>query len=105
MYMYVHHDLCNSYIYAKMDSDCEVVRFAPTKFDGELLEVTALVVPLISQSLCFQQFSKFEERYSHLDGLELADLADTHDCLKVELLIELDYYWNFVTGEVRKGAN
>ena len=89
----------------KTDSDCKVIRFGPKKVDGELLEVTALVVPLISKSLSWQLFSKFGECYHHLAGLQLADSADTHDCLEVELLIELNYYWNLVTEDVRNGAS
>ena len=89
----------------KTDSDSKDIRFGRKKVDGELLEVTALAEPLISQSLSCQLFSKFGEHYRHLADLQLADSADTHDCLEVELLIELNYYWNLVTGEVRNGAN
>ena len=90
---------------SKTDSDCEVVKFGLETIDGELLELTALVVPLICPQLTCQSISRSGERYPHLAGLQLADSANAHDCLEVDLLIGSDYYWSLVTGGMRKGAN
>ena len=40
--------------------------------------------------------------YAHLEGLELAD-EPCNSGSSIDLLIGLDYYWNFVTGEMKRG--
>ena len=42
--------------------------------------------------------------YTHLSDLELADFSGGPDTAAIELLIGSDFYWKFVTGEVRRGS-
>lgn len=40
------------------------------------------------------------ERYPYLNDIDLADSPSDSSHLQPEILIGLDYYWNFVTGEI-----
>ena len=42
--------------------------------------------------------------YTHLSDLELADFSGGPDTAAIDLLIGSDFYWKFVTGEVRRGS-
>ena len=42
--------------------------------------------------------------YTHLSDLELADFSGGPDTAAIDLLIGSDFYWQFVTGEVRRGS-
>ena len=61
------------------------------------MRIQALVVPVICNPLTSQPISHTKETYDHLVELELVDSANAEDCL------EVDVYWNLVTGEVRRG--
>ena len=86
------------------DSTCDVVDFGLESTDDEPL-MTALVVPLICNPLTTQPISESGKSYPHLAGLDLADSADVHDCLEVDLLIGSDLYWSLVTGRVEREVN
>ena len=73
--------------------------------DGETLKVTALVVPLICNPLTSQPVNYSKDHYKHLVGIELVDSADIGDVLEVNMLIGSDFYWNLVTGRVRRGRS
>ena len=44
------------------------------------------------------------KEYAHLSGLELADCSGGTDAGEIDVLIESDFYWKFVTGKVRRGS-
>ena len=69
----------------------------------EPIFVEALVIPEICNSLT-NQCSKtvIQENYPHLQGLRFADFSN-FETKRIELLIGLDHYYNFVSGNVRKG--
>ena len=68
------------------------------------MEIQALVVPLICESLSSQPIAECRD-YEHLADLNLADFANASDSLEVDLLIGSDLYWNLVTGRVRRGKD
>lgn len=72
---------------------------------GEIIAVTALVVPHICEPLTRQPTRASCEQFHHLRDLKLADPADPDDLLNVDLLIGSDHYWRLVTGRVRWGRN
>ena len=71
--------------------------------EGDMLRITALVVPLICNPLASQPIDSSAETYEHLIGLKLADSAEASDVLEVDLLIGSDSYWEIVTGQVVRG--
>ena len=69
----------------------------------EQILVEALVIPEICNSLT-NQCSKtvIQENYPHLQGLRFVDFSN-FETKRIELLIGLDHYYNFVSGNVRLG--
>ena len=61
-------------------------------------------MPHICEPPTAQPFDKCLELYPHISGLHLADdpLNETH---QMDMLIGSDFYWNFMTGEVARGAD
>ena len=62
------------------------------------ITIAALTFPVI----CSPLPAKVCTSYAHLDGLELADEPCSSGG-SIDLLIGSDYYWNFVTGETKRG--
>ena len=62
------------------------------------ITISALTFPVI----CSPLPAKVSTSYAHLDGLELADEPCSSGS-SIDLLIGSDYYWNFVTGETKRG--
>ena len=72
---------------------------------GPDAELTLLTVPFICEPLSVQPISLCQDMYSHLSCLELADASDGSAPLEVDLLIGSDYYWQQLTGEIRRGED
>ena len=85
---------------------CEVVKILVVTRDGASQELDLFVVPSICQPLESQPIDMCITRYQHLPDLDLhiADSPDDEMPLEIDLLISLNSYWNFVTGEVRRGG-
>ena len=66
---------------------CEVVQLGLSTKNGEILRLTALVIPFICNSLTSQPISYSQECYAHLMGLESADSSKAEDVLEVDVLI------------------
>lgn len=67
--------------------------------------IEALCVPSICSPLSNQSSHKAKYTHSHLSNLSLADEGvDELEC-NVELLIGLDYYHSFFSGQMRKGES
>ena len=89
----------------KSVKECEVVKVGlETKGEGTL-QLNALVVPFICDSLTSQPTCESSETYRHLDGLELADPVPTGVTLQVDMLVGSDHYWRIVTGRTRRGTS
>lgn len=73
--------------------------------NGTMKRLTLFTVPMICEPIAGQPISFCRNDFSHLAGIELADSADGHEGLKVDLLIGSDHYWDLVTGDVRRGTS
>ena len=62
-------------------------------------------MPHICEHLACQPISICKEGHDHFKGLELADAFDSHSELCVDVLIGIYLYWEFVTGETRRGSD
>ncbi|KAK3703030.1 hypothetical protein QZH41_006695 [Actinostola sp. cb2023] len=65
--------------------------------------VNAYSVPTICSPLSNQAVQLAVNNYPHLRGLELADIPSNSDNVEIDVLIGADYYWNFVTGAIKRG--
>jgi len=80
---------------------CKLVRFELSKPGlTEHLSVTAISFPTICSTLPLATVTR---EYNHLSGLELADYSGEVDAGVIDILIGSDFYWKFVTGELRRG--
>ena len=64
--------------------------------------VEAICSPVICAYLTNQNCRFVSKRYSHLQGLNLADKSPDGS-KTIEILVGLDYYFEFITGEIVKG--
>ena len=64
--------------------------------------VEAICSPVICADLTNQNCKFLSKRYSHLQGLNLADKSANRS-KTIEILVGLDYYFEFTTGEIVKG--
>ena len=63
-----------------------------------------LTDPIICDPLIHQPVEHIQERFTHLQGLDMADSSTGVDQLKLDVLLGSDLYWKMVTGEVRRGT-
>lgn len=78
---------------------CDVVNLQLRKSEhDDPITISALTFPVI----CSPLPAKVCTSYAHLDGLELADEPCSSGS-STDLLIGSDYYWNFGTGETKRG--
>ena len=64
--------------------------------------VDLFVVPHICEPITYQPLPECVKLFPHLADLELAD-DQIGDSREVDILIGADFYWCFVTGEIRRG--
>ncbi|CAM1310776.1 Uncharacterised protein g5510 [Pycnogonum litorale] len=72
--------------------------------EEEDLKVSVFVVPHICESVKDQNIVKTKRNHDHLCNLKLADYCYDND-LSVDILLGSDFYWNIVTGQVKKGKD
>ena len=78
---------------------CDVVNLRLQKSEhDDPITISALTFPVI----CSPLPAKVHTNYAHLDGLELADEPYSSGNT-IDLLIGSDFYWDFVTGETKRG--
>ncbi|XP_067017985.1 uncharacterized protein [Acropora muricata] len=81
---------------------CDVVQLCVSKAVGGLnLYVDAYDVPSICAPLSQQKIELAQASYEHLSSLELADSSTGEDGMPIDILIGSDFYWQFMTGEIR----
>lgn len=73
-----------------------MLTFKPKK-DG-MICLAACIVPFICEPLTCQRTCESAERYSHLEGLELADPISSDDVLQVDMFVGSDHHWWIVNG-------
>ena len=69
---------------------------------GQLLVL--ITVPPIYQPLTTRLIDSCVSVYPHLTGLDLADSSSGGATMEIGLLIGSDHYWDFATGDVRRGT-
>lgn len=67
--------------------------------DGSDQELKLLTVSMICPPLTAQPIDTCVSQYQHLADLELADPMSEEATMEVDLLMGLNYYWKFTTGE------
>ena len=67
--------------------------------------LTIFTVPNICEPLTPHSLASCREFYPHLRGLELADEFEDIYKLQLDLLIDSDYYWDFITGTILRGSD
>ena len=83
----------------------DVVQLCVAAENGEEVQLSAFVVPLICDPLQRQCFAKAGNTYAHLKGLILADHCTSDNDVVVDILVGSDHYWNFVSGRVIRGKD
>ena len=81
----------------------DVIKIGVVTLEGENQEMELSTVPLVCQPLLSQPIDLCKSAYQHLHDLELADSLTEGEPMEVDLLIGVDYYWRFVTGDTRRG--
>lgn len=76
-----------------------MVRVGLKKDEMTCRELTLLVVPLICGPVRGLSREDLEDNYPRLVELDLADDRRESCCTQPMLLVGLDYYWSFLTGE------
>ena len=84
---------------------CPIVNVAICLKGYPSMFLSLYVMPTICESLVGQPIDTCLENHPHLKRLELADLSTSESSLPEDVLIESDYYWEWVTGGVRKGSS
>ena len=69
------------------------------------MQLSLFVVQMICEPLVSQPVTASAETHHHLTSLDLADCSDGDSPMGVDVLVGSDYYWNLVTGDVRRGNN
>ena len=92
-------------VFGNPDAELKNVYVVNLKVSGlkEQIFVEPLVIPEIWNSLTNQcRKTVIQENYPHLQGLRFADFSN-FETKRIELLIGLEHYYNFVSGNVKKG--
>lgn len=80
---------------------CDLIKVRVQAKHDKDVEITALSFQVICSPL---QIYIQQQQYPHLQELELADMrASEHFSNKVDMLIGLDYYWDVIIGDVKRG--
>ena len=69
---------------------------------NKTINIEAICTPDICDPLTNQNVKAVSTNYNHLKNLKLADSSNT-DTKSVNILIGLDYYYLFVTGDIIRG--
>lgn len=83
----------------------DVVRLCVATDQGEDVELSAFVVPIICDPLQSQSIAEATHTYAHLKGLKLADYGSGEDNVEVDILVGSDQYWSLVSGRVVRGEH
>ena len=89
--------------FGNYDPEPRTVDVVPLKFivDGKAIVIEALSPPYICSDIFDQNVRHASRNYAHLKSIKLADPFDA-DCKKIDMLIELDSYFKFMTGNIRR---
>jgi len=83
----------------------DVVNLCISAENGDDVQLSAFVVPLICDPLQGQSIAQASLTHAHLRGLKLADYCTGDDDVMVDIFIRSDQYWHLVSGRVVRGEN
>ena len=86
-----------------MVQTCDNVQLCVQGVNGLNLYLTANTVHVICAPLQNQCIELSRDNIPHLQGLELADNSFGHSELEIDLLVDADFYWTFITGRIIRG--
>ena len=67
--------------------------------------IEVIVVPTICSPLSGQFIELAKNPYTHLNNIQLRDCNVSNSESQIYVLIGADHYWNFMTGEVKRGSH
>ena len=79
---------------------CRIVKIGVETKEGSHRTMVLLIVPVICEPLTGTSLERSIESYQHLQGLELADSFNDRELIDIDILVGLDNYWDFISGEV-----
>lgn len=82
---------------------CDVVHLAVRTKHGDNQVLEVFVVPHVYDPVTSKAAATCVKMYGHLSQLDLADVTPG-EAMEVDVLIGSTYYWEFVTGETRRGS-
>ena len=90
--------------FGNTNSKCKSVDIVPLNVitSNKTITIEAICTPDICDPLTNQNVKAVSTNYNHLKNLKLADSSNT-DTKSVNILIGLDYYYLFVTGDIIRG--
>ena len=82
---------------------CDLLSVTLQGINGENIEIQVLSFPTIC---CMLKTPVAVNQYSHLQDLDLADMAVSEDqSNQIDILIGSDYYWHVVTSDIIRGES
>ena len=88
------------------ETTCDIVRFIVEGVNGDsATDIAAFVVPNICSALGSQEIDRAKECFAHLSDIDLADSHHGDTPMDIDLLIEADHMWQFLTGEKKWGES
>ena len=90
--------------FGNSNSKCKNVDIVPLNVITSNITITieAICTPDICDPLTNQNVKAVSTNYNHLKNLKLANSSNT-DTKSINILIGLDYYYLFVTGDIIRG--
>ena len=90
--------------FGKRNSKCKDVDIVALNVitSNKTITIEAICTPHIWDPLANQTVTAVSTNYNHVKNLKLADLSNT-DNKSINILIGLDYYYLFVTGDIIRG--
>ena len=91
-------------IFGNSNSKCKRVDIVPLNVitSNKTITIEAICTPDICDPLTNQNVKAVSTNYNHLKNLKLADSSNT-GTKSINILIDLDYYYLFVTGYIIRG--
>ena len=71
--------------------------------NGETTPIDLYTIPHVCEPVTCQPVSICKENFGHLATLDLAVPSDGSSPLDIDILIGSDFYWEFVSGDTRRG--
>ena len=71
---------------------------------GANMYLTMFTVLTICESIREEPVAYYQQLYTHLSGLELADSSTESSSHEVDVLVGSDFYLDLITGQIRRGA-